>query len=183
MVEAQGTVDRAAVATTRRSPANSRASHAIAAPRGNVAKRRDTAPEQRSNGRLGASGPSRSDDVSGSTTTQILEYDADGALIQNVRSLSLDDMERLKRAGVLLVERISTSPPSIRRMRRFDLVVSSYRFSRKGICSRYLPLALDPRVADDLLREGVSAEADSTREIGASFMGSCSALGLRPRHQ
>jgi spore maturation protein CgeB len=125
--------------------------------------------------------PTRPGDVSGIATAQILDYEPDVALIQNVRVLSLSDIDRLKRAGILVVGQISTGPPSLRRMRTFDLVVSSYpslveRFNRKGIRTEYLALAFDPRVIEDLERQGVSAAPDSPREIGASFVGTYSAL-------
>jgi spore maturation protein CgeB len=101
---------------------------------------------------------------------QARDFEPDVVYVQHVHYLSDATLGELKRLARLLVGQIATEPPSLDRLRAFDLVVTCLpsfvsRFNAAGIRTELLRLAFDERVL-----ERVSTEP--ARPRGAVFVGS-----------
>jgi hypothetical protein len=115
-------------------------------------------------------------------------------LLQQVRSLAPDvvylqdlwlltprELDRLHRHVALVVGQIASEPPGADRLRRFDLILTSFphyveRFRALGVASEYLPIAFDDAVPTLLRQAGVDPSADAQRPHAAAFVG-----GVNPR--
>ena len=117
-------------------------------------------------------GASRERAANETLLAQARDYGPDVVYVQDVHYLSDDVLARLRREARLLVCQLATEPPSLERLRVFDLVVTCLpsfvqRFGAAGIRTELLPLAFDDR----LLREAAARErASPTRD--AVFVGS-----------
>jgi hypothetical protein len=102
---------------------------------------------------------------------QAREQAPDVVYVQNLHAFSGRLLDRLRRAGALLVGQIASEPPSVRRLRQFDLVLTSFphfveRFRELGVASEYLRIGFDPRVLERLDRDGAKRD-----RYGAVFAG------------
>lgn len=84
---------------------------------------------------------------------QAESFAPDVCYVQNLEVLSENALCELRRRGYLLVGQLSTEPPSNRRLRLFDLLVTPVPFlvdrvSALGIACNYLPLAFDQRALE-----------------------------------
>jgi spore maturation protein CgeB len=80
------------------------------------------------------------------------------------------------RRGCFVAGQIASLTPRLERLRRFDLLFTSFphfveRFRSLGVDAEYLRIAFDPLVLERLRRRGVSAEPDAERPHEASFVG------------
>lgn len=96
----------------------------------------------------------------------------DVVYVQNLRAFSSGLLRRLRRAGATIVGQIASEPPGARRLRAFDLVLTSFphfveRFRSLGIRSEYLRIGFDPRVLVRLEREGARREQHGAVFVGA----------------
>lgn len=94
----------------------------------------------------------------------------DVCYVQNLEVLSDTTLETLGSRS-LLVGQLSTEPPSLRRLRRYDLLVTPLpsvadTLSKRGLAAAYMPLAFDTRVAELL------GERTEPAQWGAVFIGS-----------
>jgi hypothetical protein len=85
---------------------------------------------------------------------QAADFRPDVVYAQNLSVLSDRTLARLRR-GRLLVGQIATDPPPDERLRRFDLLLTSFphfveRFRALGVRSEYFRIGFDPRVLDRL---------------------------------
>lgn len=97
-------------------------------------------------------------------------YAPDVCYVQNLEVLSDKALGALGSRS-LLVGQLSTEPPSLRRLRRYDLLVTPLprladALSRRGVPAAYMPLAFDTRVAERL------GERTEPARWGAVFIGS-----------
>ena len=97
-------------------------------------------------------------------------YAADVCYVQNLEILTDTTLREFRRLGCLLVGHLSTEPPSLDRLRHFDLIVSPVpsfveQLNSAGVSSSYLPLAFDTRI---VRREGTRL----SERWGAVFVGS-----------
>jgi hypothetical protein len=88
----------------------------------------------------------------------------------------LRQLDRLRRPGRLLAGQIASRAPAIERLRRYELLVTSFphyveRFRAAGINAEYLPIAFQEDLVDRLRGIGVDTAADSPRSIPVSFVG------------
>src|SRR5262249_31019007 len=86
---------------------------------------------------------------------QATEYAPDVVYVQNIRFFSGRLLGRLRRLGALVVGQIASEAPLARRLRAYDLVLTSFphyveRFRSLGIRSEYLRIGFDPRVLEHL---------------------------------
>jgi spore maturation protein CgeB len=89
---------------------------------------------------------------------QAREFAPDVVYVQHVHYLSDATLAELKRLGRLLVGQIATEPPSLDRLRTFDLLVTCLpsfvtRFNAQGVRTELLRLAFDERVLEELSTE------------------------------
>jgi spore maturation protein CgeB len=81
---------------------------------------------------------------------QAAEFRPDVVYVQNLQVLAGRTLGALRRTGALVVGQLSTEPPSVRRLRAFDLLVSPVpsfveRLHAQGLPAEYLALAFDVR--------------------------------------
>lgn len=86
---------------------------------------------------------------------QVRRFEPDVVYFQNLGVLEDRTMAALKRDGKLLVGQIASAAPTAERLRRFDLVLTSFphyveRFRRLGVDSEYFRIGFDPRILEDL---------------------------------
>lgn len=84
--------------------------------------------------------------------SQADEYQPDVVYVQDLSALSDHVLERVGR-GRLLVGQIASAAPPPERLRRFDLIVTSFphfveRFRALGVQSEYLRIGFDPRTLE-----------------------------------
>ena len=82
---------------------------------------------------------------------QVRDFEPNVVYVQDPHYLGDDTLATLKRATGLLVCQIATDPPSLERLRAFDLLVTCLpsfvtRFRDAGIRTELLPLAFDERL-------------------------------------
>jgi hypothetical protein len=98
---------------------------------------------------------------------QARDFGPDVVYVQDVHYLSDEVLVRLKRESRLLVCQLATEPPSLERLRVFDLVVTCLpsfveRFGAAGIRTELLPLAFDERLLEDVpVRDALSPKRDA----------------------
>jgi spore maturation protein CgeB len=90
---------------------------------------------------------------------QARDFEPDVVYVQPVHYLADATLAELKRHSRLLVGQIATEPPSLERLRAFDLIVTCLpsfvaRFSSAGIRTELLPLAFDDRALHKVSGEG-----------------------------
>jgi spore maturation protein CgeB len=103
---------------------------------------------------------------------QAREQRPDVVYVQNLRAFSTRLLGRLRRGGAAIVGQIASEPPRARKLRAFDLVLTSFphfveRFRALGVQSDYLRIGFDPRVLERLEREGVGRERHGAVFVGA----------------
>jgi spore maturation protein CgeB len=84
---------------------------------------------------------------------QVDDFEPDVVYVQNVHYLADETIAALKREGRLLAGQIATEPPSLERLRAFDLLLSCLpsfvtRFNDAGIRTELLRLAFDRRALE-----------------------------------
>ena len=94
---------------------------------------------------------------------QVRRFEADVVYLQNMQALDDGTLDALRKDGRLVVGQIASASPEPERVRRFDLVLTSFphyveRFRALGVASEYLRIAFDPRVLEAL--PGESATRD-----------------------
>jgi hypothetical protein len=103
---------------------------------------------------------------------QARDYRPDVVYVQNMRFFSTRLLAELRRAGATIVGQIASELTIHRRLRVYDLVLTSFphfvdRFRAAGIRSEYLRLGFDPRVLDRLEREGATRGRHGAVFVGA----------------
>jgi len=103
---------------------------------------------------------------------QARDYRPDVVYVQNLHAFSSRLLDRLRKGGAAIVGQIAIEPPSDRRMRKFDLVLTSFphfveRFRELGVSSEYLRIGFDPRVLTRLEHDGAEREQHGTVFVGA----------------
>lgn len=103
---------------------------------------------------------------------QVDAFEPDVVYFQNLSFPTDAQLDRLRSQGRLIAGQIASPAPPPERLRRFDLLITSFphfaeRFRELGVDSEYLPLAFDERLA---------AAPDGEREHPVVFVG-----GVDPR--
>ena len=103
---------------------------------------------------------------------QARNFRPDVVHVQNLHALGGRALAELGRPPVRLVGQIASAAPSARRLRAFELVLTSFphyveRFRRIGVQAEYLPLAFDERVLGLLEDERAPAEQHGAVFVGA----------------
>jgi hypothetical protein len=112
---------------------------------------------------------------------QIRELDPQVVYMQDLWFFTDGDLDLLRREGRLVAGQIASGLPSEDRLRRFDLLTTSFphfveRFREQGLDSEYLKIAFYDKVLERLRDLGVESDPTASREHGVSFVG-----GLDPR--
>jgi hypothetical protein len=86
---------------------------------------------------------------------QARTLEADVVYVQNLGALADATLDAIRAQGRLLVGQIASAPPPPARLRRFDLVLTSFphyveRFRALGVDSEYFRIGFDDRILDDL---------------------------------
>lgn len=92
---------------------------------------------------------------------QVRDFEADVIYVQDVHYVTDETLANLKRETRTLVCQLATEPPSLDRLRVFDLVVTCLpsfvqRFNAHGVRTELLSLAFDERVLDVVAEGGRS---------------------------
>jgi hypothetical protein len=100
------------------------------------------------------------------------EYRPDVIYVQNLRYLRSRTLRRLRRTGASIVGQIASKPPSPRRLRLFDLLLTSFPhfvdvFRRIGVPAEYFRIGFDERVLDRLKADGAPASTEAAVFVGA----------------
>jgi hypothetical protein len=103
---------------------------------------------------------------------QAREFEPDVVYVQNLHAVSRRLLDRLRQRGAAIVGQIASEAPSDRKLRAFDLILTSFphfveRFRALGIRSEYLRIGFDPRVLDRLERDGAVRERHGAVFVGA----------------
>jgi spore maturation protein CgeB len=101
-------------------------------------------------------------------------FGPDVVYVQNLSYLRTRTLARLRRLGARLVGQIATEAPPWRRLRLFDLILSSFphfveRFVKLGLAAAYFRIGFDDRILRRL-----ESEAAPTSIGGALFVGALS---------
>lgn len=104
-------------------------------------------------------------------SAQVRAFEPDVVYIQNLHYPSDELLAAWQAAGHLVVGQIASEPPSERRLRMFDLILTSFphfvdRFRAVGVDAEFFRIGFDPRVATRLERDGEVA-----RDLDAVFVG------------
>jgi spore maturation protein CgeB len=107
---------------------------------------------------------------------QVDALDPHVVFVHDTWSIESRVLDRWRRQGRFVVGQIASPAPPVERLRRFDLMLSSFhhfveRFRADGIDSEFFRLAFYDRVIDRLKGRGVDAAADSQRSLPVSFVG------------
>jgi spore maturation protein CgeB len=103
---------------------------------------------------------------------QARERRPDVVYVQNLHAFSRRLLDRLRRDGATIVGQIASEPPAARKLRAFDLVLTSFphyveRFRALGVPSEYLRIGFDPRVLQRLNADGAEREQHDAVFVGA----------------
>jgi spore maturation protein CgeB len=112
---------------------------------------------------------------------QIEAFDPDVVYLQDLTFLENRDLDALRRAGRFLAGQIASLLPVEGRLRRFDVLLTSFphfaaRFREQGLDTEYLKIAFDRKVLDRLRELAVQPDPAATREHAVAFVGG---LGTR----
>jgi spore maturation protein CgeB len=118
-------------------------------------------------------------DAEGVLLAQVRAFEPDVVYVQNLHYPSDRALQSFHNAAGLVVGQIAIRPPSHERLRRFDLILTSFphfvpRFRALGVDSEYFRIGFDPRVAARLEREGAPLP-----DLGAIFVGSLNRIQHR----
>jgi hypothetical protein len=110
---------------------------------------------------------------------QVKAFEPDVVYVQNLHHLGDDVLASFRRIACLVVGQIASAPPGADRLRRFDLLLTSFphfveRFRSLGVDSEYFRIGFDPRVAARLDHEGAPKQ-----DYGAVFVGALNRLQHR----
>jgi hypothetical protein len=102
---------------------------------------------------------------------QVKAFEPDVVYVQNLHHPSDDLLAGFHRHARLVAGQIASAPPGVDRLRRFDLLLTSFphfveRFRSLGVDSEYFRIGFDPRVAARLDGEGAPQQL-----YGAVFVG------------
>ena len=102
---------------------------------------------------------------------QVRAFEPDVVYVQNLHYLSDETLSACRSVARLLVGQIASAPPPDERLRRFDLLLTSFphfveRFRSVGVDSEYFRIGFDARVAARL-----TAEEPAEPRYGAVFVG------------
>jgi len=102
---------------------------------------------------------------------QIDAFAPDVVYLQDLWFFTKPELDRMRRAGRLVVGQIASAPPPADRLRGLDLIVTSFphyveRFRGLGIDSEYLPIAFHTPIG-----EQVAADPAGERPHAAVFVG------------
>ena len=94
---------------------------------------------------------------------QASEHAPDVVYVQNLHAFSSRLLRQLRRRGARIVGQIATELRSTRRLRSFDLILTSFphyveRFRKLGIDCEYLRIGFDPRILDRLEHNGAARD-------------------------
>ena len=86
---------------------------------------------------------------------QLEDFAPDVVYLQNLHVLSDETMTALRGSGAFVAGQIASEAPPDARLRRFDLVLTSFphfvdRFRRAGVASEHFRIGFDPRVLERL---------------------------------
>jgi spore maturation protein CgeB len=103
---------------------------------------------------------------------QARDHRPDVVYVQNLRAFSSRLLGRLRKEGATIVGQIASEAPSARKLRAFDLVLTSFphfveQFRALGIRSEYLRIGFDPRVLERLRVDGAEREQHGAVFVGA----------------
>lgn len=101
---------------------------------------------------------------------QIEERRPDVVYLQNLHVLSDAAMDHIRASGALVVGQIASKAPPPDRVRRFDMILTSFphfveRFRQLGVHSEYFRIAFDPRVLE--AAGPAASEPDDVVFVGA----------------
>jgi spore maturation protein CgeB len=107
---------------------------------------------------------------------QIEAFDPHVVYVQDHWFFQNSDLDKLRRAGRFVAAQIASVPPAERKLRRFDLLVTSFphfleRFREQGLDSEYLKIAFDEKVLRRLRELGVEPDPAAPREHAVAFVG------------
>lgn len=107
---------------------------------------------------------------------QVRSFEPDVVYLQNLSVLEDTTLETLRRSGLLVAGQIASAAPPSERLRRFDLLLTSFphyveRFRALGVASEYLRIGFDARILEDL------SDPSATREL--VFVGALNRLRHR----
>jgi hypothetical protein len=107
---------------------------------------------------------------------QVDALDPEVVFVHDTWSIDVRVLDRWRRQGRFIVGQIASPAPPVERLRRFDLMLSSFhhfveRFRQSGIDSEYFRLAFYDRVLDRLRARGVDPAPESARTLPVSFVG------------
>lgn len=110
---------------------------------------------------------------------QVEEFGPDVVVVQDLMRLGVSTLDALRSRVPLVVGQISSRTPPLERLRRYDLLLTSFphfveRFREAGVQSELVPLAFDSRIAELLERRGVSTDPDTATRRGVVFVGGLS---------
>jgi spore maturation protein CgeB len=108
---------------------------------------------------------------------QAAAFEPDVVYVQNLHLLSDETLTALRGVSGFLVGQIASAAPPPERLRRFDLILTSFphfveEFRSLGVRSEYFRIGFDPRVL-----EALGPEAQPTRDV--VFVGALNALRHR----
>jgi spore maturation protein CgeB len=109
-------------------------------------------------------------------SAQIAQLNPEVVFVHDAWSIESPLLRKWRRDGRFLVTQIGSAPPAIKRVRQFDLVLSSFRhfverFRSEGVDSEYFMLAFHEKVLDRLRAIDVDPAPDSDRPVRVAFVG------------
>jgi hypothetical protein len=109
-------------------------------------------------------------------SAQVSQLDPEVVFVHDAWSIESQLLRKWRREGRFLVTQIGSAPPAMKRVRQFDLVLSSFRhfvdrFRSEGVDSEYFMLAFHEKVLDRLRANGVDPAPDSDRQFPVVFVG------------
>jgi spore maturation protein CgeB len=107
---------------------------------------------------------------------QIDDFAPDVVYLQNLGVLSDESMDAVRNSGAFLAGQIASEAPDAERLRRYDLLLTSFPhfvedFRSLGVASEYFRIGFDPRVLDRL--------GPGTQEHEIAFVGALNAVRHR----
>jgi hypothetical protein len=112
---------------------------------------------------------------------QIAAFEPDVLYFQDLGWMPLAQLDELRGRGHLIAGQIASPAPGPDRLRRFDLILTSFphfvnRFRAEGVRSEYLPIAFHEKVLERLRATGSDPSPGAERPYDLAFVG-----GLDPR--